>query len=60
MNALFADTSYYFASLNPNDADHDIAVELSRRYRGSVVTTEYVVAELGNFMSRGRYRAIFV
>ena len=51
MNRLFADTSYYLALLNPRDAWHQRACELSRLLDADVVITDYVLLELGNAFS---------
>ena len=48
MSTLFADTAYYIALLNPRDKNHEVAHELSRGYHGRVLTTKYVLVELGN------------
>ena len=60
MKEAFADTSFYQALLNPRDNWHDSAVNLSAAYRGSVVTSEYVLCELGALMSHGHLRQLFV
>lgn len=52
MKTVFADTSFYIAFCNPRDALHAAAVECSRRFRGKVLTTEYVLVECGNAFSR--------
>jgi predicted nucleic acid-binding protein len=48
---LFADTSYYIALLLISDSRHARAAELTREYNGQVVTTTWVMLELGNFFS---------
>ena len=50
MKAVFADTSYWIASLSPNDDLHGIALEVSKRL-GSVriYTSDSVLVELMNF-----------
>lgn len=57
MRAVFADTCYWIALLNPKDQTHDIAIRVSKRltaYR--IVTTEEVLTELLNyFAARGPY-----
>ena len=59
MKEVFADTSYYAALFNERDARHAHALAQSRKIRGPVVTTEFVLLELGATMSpaksRGRY-----
>lgn len=56
---VFADTGFYVALLNPRDRLHGAAKRFSSDYRGHVVTTEYVLVELGNFLS-GFAREVFV
>jgi predicted nucleic acid-binding protein len=59
MNAVFADTSFYLAIVNPSDVEHETARAWSQSYRGRVVTTEYVLVETGNSLTRGRDREVF-
>ena len=47
MRRIFADTSFYQALLSPRDSWHAAALDLSNSYRGQVVTSEYVLCELG-------------
>lgn len=51
MNVTFADTHYYFALLNRTDVAHQRAVEATLRLNGRVVTTDWVLTELGDGMS---------
>ena len=60
MNVVFADTSFYLALINPNDFHHERASRWSRSYHGRIVTTEYVLLELGNTLARGRWREVFL
>ena len=60
MTHEFADTSYYLAFLSPADRLHDRAVELGWRPGVVLVTTEYVLLELGNWLSRVADRPLFV
>lgn len=60
MIRAFADTSFYQALLNPSDSWHAAALNLSAVYFDQVVTTEYVLLELGALMSRGNTRALFI
>ncbi len=60
MTSTFADTSFYVALVSPRDSLHAKAVELASQYQGPLVTTEYVLIETGNFLSRASDRAIFV
>jgi predicted nucleic acid-binding protein len=53
MNAVFADTSFYQALLNPGDQWHPAALNISRELRRPVITSDYVLCELGALMSQG-------
>lgn len=57
MSVAFAGTSFYLALVNAADDHHDAAVEWIARSRDRIVTTEYVLVELGNALSvrRSRY-----
>lgn len=55
----FADTSYLLALLNPDDELHDSATALSSTLNEVVVTTMWVLTELGDALHRGRNREIF-
>jgi predicted nucleic acid-binding protein len=56
----FADTSYFLALLSPSDRHHRRAVELSSRKGLRQVTTEYVLLELGNALTKGSDRGLFI
>ena len=60
MTPSFADTSFYVALVSPRDALHAKAVDLASQYQGPLVTTEYVLIETGNFLSRTGDRSVFV
>ena len=57
MRAVFADTCYWIALLNPKDQTHDIAVDVSKGLSSSkIITTEEVLTELLNYFgARGPY-----
>ncbi len=59
MKPVFADTSYFLAFLGENDQYHDRAMAWTRVLRAPVVTTEYVVVEVGNSLTKGSDRAVF-
>ena len=56
MTRVLADTSFYVAVLNPDDADHAPACAWSRMPTLAVVVTEFILLELGNFLGPGRGR----
>jgi predicted nucleic acid-binding protein len=60
MKPVFADTSYYSALLSEGDVSHKEAVKWSETLLGRTVVTEYVLLELGNALSRSKYRHRYV
>ncbi len=56
MTPCFADTSYFLALLIPDDNHHEAARGLASRLRRPIVTSEFVVLEVGNFLSATRAR----
>ncbi|MCC6125388.1 MAG: type II toxin-antitoxin system VapC family toxin [Pirellulales bacterium] len=60
MTPVFADTSFYISLFSPNDALHDVAVGLSYSLKRPIVTTEFILIELGNAYSRSNVRRQFV
>jgi len=59
MKAVFADTSFFLAALNPDDELHDLAIALSRETAAPRLTTGFVLLEVANAMRRGVQRAQF-
>jgi predicted nucleic acid-binding protein len=59
VTSIFADAAFYVAAFNPDDAFHAAARRFSDTYNGAVVTSEFVLLEVGNFFSRPRDRALF-
>jgi len=59
MIPCFADTSYFIALLSPADANHARAQEIAEELRRPVVTSEYVVVEVGNFFRAPAAKARF-
>ena len=60
MTPVFADTSFYIAVVNPRDSLHHRAADLARRLHRQAVTTEYVLIEVGNCLSRAADRPAFL
>ena len=52
MSAVFADTSFYVALLNPNDRFHQASRVQTQAITGPFITTEWVLLELANYLSR--------
>ncbi len=60
MKAVFADTTFFLAVVNPDDVWHDLAVKLSQARSGMVVLTEFVLVEIGNTLRKGWLRPYFI
>ncbi len=60
MNKVFADSFYYFALLSRTDAAHQWAVDFSRTFHGSVVTTDWVLTEVADGLAASDKRHGFV
>ena len=54
----FIDTSYILALVNTSDMHHVRAAEASRAVEPPFLTTEAVLTEIGNALSRARWRAL--
>lgn len=59
MNAVFADTFFFLAAINPRDSAHSRAIGFSDGFHGRIVTIEWIVIELANALAAGRSRAAF-
>lgn len=59
MKAVFADTAYYVAIHNRRDQLHARAVALAESLTGPVVTSEFVLVEVANFLKRPGDRGMF-
>ncbi len=60
MSSVFADTSFYIALANPKDAWHQAATRAGDQSHGTVLTTEYVLLELGNYLCAPSDRQLFL
>ena len=60
MTACFADSFFYIALLNPGDVDHGRVVEFTRRLDRPLITTTWVLTEVGDAMAPPRHRAAFL
>ena len=56
----FADTSFILALLNPNDQWHSLAKSVATALDEPVTTTQWVLVELGNALSAGSNRVLFL
>jgi len=59
MKPCFGDTSYFLAMLIQADANHAAARSWGECNRRPIITTEYVVVEVGNYLSPGPARCLF-
>ncbi len=59
MSAAFADTFFYLSLLRDGDPAHTRALEESR-IRRTIVTTEFILLELGNACARAEDHADFL
>jgi len=59
MTAIFADTFFYLALLNEDDPAHERALAASKAKR-TIVTTEFILLELGNACARADDHADFL
>jgi uncharacterized protein len=60
MNAVFADTFYFLALVNPKDQAHQKAVDFSAAFDGPIVTSTWILREVGDALSRVPDRATFL
>jgi uncharacterized protein len=55
---VFIDTSYILALVNTADEHHHRAATASHQIKSPFLTTEAVLTEIGNTLSRARWRAL--
>jgi uncharacterized protein len=60
MTPLFADTSFFVALINHRDQHHATALRLLDLEFDGVVTTQWVLAELGSFFAKADFRQAYV
>jgi predicted nucleic acid-binding protein len=60
MIQTFADTFYYLALLNPDDSAHARALAATANRSGLLVTTRWVLTEVGDAMAEPAHRQRFV
>jgi len=60
MSRVFADTSYFLALLNPSDELHQHALQRTGELQDSIVTTEWVLTEVANFLRSPENRPLFL
>jgi predicted nucleic acid-binding protein len=59
MNRVFADSFYFFAILNPNDAAHARALAYASAHDGPIITTAWVLTELADGLAKTANRHVF-
>ena len=59
MKAVFADTSFYVAVLNPRDVAHTKALQVGEAVHRPVLLTDFILLELGNMLSGAGQRELF-
>lgn len=59
MKRVFADSFYFFAILNPNDAAHRRALEFASEHDDPIVTTAWVLTELADGLAGTANRRAF-
>jgi len=61
MSTVFVDTSFFIALASPRDINHRKAIDLATKHEDSeLITTDFVLVELGNFFSRSNLRSFFL
>lgn len=59
MKAVFLDTFFLLASLNPDDTNHEAALAWSDIYDGPLLTTAWVITEVADALVGVRHRGVF-
>lgn len=59
MSAVFADTHYFLAILNPRDAAHARAKAASQNFSRRLVTSAWVLMEIGDGLADTANRSLF-
>lgn len=60
MNLVFADSFYFFALGNARDSCHARAVEFGTSFTGRLITSDWILMELGDGLKQVRQRPIFL
>lgn len=59
MKAVFLDTFFLLAALNPDDGYHEEALGWSEAYDGPLLTTAWVVSEVADALAAPQHRKVF-
>jgi len=60
MKVVFGDSLYFLALVNPRDTYHERAVGFAREWRGVIVTTRWILAEVCDGLSSAVNRRLAV
>ena len=60
MKTVFADTFFFIAQFNPQDRAHAKALAFTSSYLGQMLTTDWVIVELGDAFAGLPHRTAFV
>src|SRR5438128_1247896 len=60
MKRVFADSYYFFALLNENERHHRQARAFVDTFRGALITTAFVLIEVGDGMAHPRWRGAYL
>lgn len=60
MKPVFADTSYFLGLANPSDQHFEIAISISHVRSFRLITTEWVLVEVGDALSKPPNRQFFL
>ena len=60
MSAVFADTFYFYALLNPADESHAAARDFTASFSGTLFTTAWVFTEVGDGLAKVVNRPVFL
>jgi predicted nucleic acid-binding protein len=58
MRIAFADTYYFLALAVETDAAHPAAIRFASTYAGEIVTSDWILVELADALSRRRHRPL--
>jgi len=60
MTSVVVDTSFYIAFSNPRDRWHNAAKSVAQTYSRNLLTTEFILVEVGNYLCEVANRAPFL
>lgn len=60
MKAVFADSYFFLAFGNSSDAGHQQAIQYAANYRGQIITTDWILTEVGDGFAAPSMRQRFL